>query len=249
MMPQAPLFGIKPLVGIKMICLQASNKRQMAVIYLQVLPCQVFPGIKRRPAGTMRLTRGDFWLVKIDANGAKVWDKTYGGNLVDSLTSVQQSKDGGYIVGGYSTSPASGDKSDNSHGLQDYWIIKLDADGNKVWDKTYGGTKVDRLGSVKQTSDGGYIVGGTSESGIGNEKRKASYGKSDYWILKINSTGSVEWDKTLGGNQVDLFCFCGAELLMADTLLPAVQILQFRDQVTKESWYIKYNFRFLDSKT
>lgn len=147
---------------------------------------------------------GDFWIVKIDKDGNKVWDKTYGGSLTDSLTSVNQTSDGGYIIGGYSSSSASGDKSENNRGLQDYWVIKTSSTGAIQWEKTYGGAKVDRLASVKPTFDGGYIAAGTSESGIGYEKSEKGYGKSDYWIIKLNSSGGVEWDKSLGGNQVEL---------------------------------------------
>lgn len=147
---------------------------------------------------------GDFWVVKLDKDGNKIWDKTYGGNLTDSLTSVRQTSDGGYIIGGYSTTSANGDKSETTRGLQDYWVIKISSTGVIEWEKTYGGTKVDRLASVRSTLDGGYIVGGTSESGIGGEKSEIGYGKSDYWIIKLNSTGGVEWDRSLGGNQVEL---------------------------------------------
>jgi hypothetical protein len=103
---------------------------------------------------------GDYWVVKLDANGNKQWDKTLGGSDWDWLSSLQQTSDGGYILGGGSVSDAdiAGGKSENNQG-RDYWVVKLDANGNKQWDKTLGGSGWDVLSSLQQTSDGGYILG------------------------------------------------------------------------------------------
>jgi len=94
--------------------------------------------------------------------GVKQWDKTYGGGDYDDLYSLQQTSDGGYILGGNSSSGISGDKTESSRGDNDYWIVKVDANGVKQWDKTYGGSGYDYLYSVQQTSDSGYILGGYS---------------------------------------------------------------------------------------
>lgn len=160
----------------------------------------------------------DFWIVKISASGEKMWDRTYGGSKDDELTVVLQTSDGGYIVGGSSASPISGDKTEANKGAcysyactSDYWIVKLDADGNKLWDRTIGSSSDDHLTSMEQTSDGGYILGGYSYSDIGGDKSEAPKGgcvvgncPPDYWVVKINSTGDVVWDKTLGGDNADL---------------------------------------------
>src|SRR6185503_10007561 len=106
----------------------------------------------------------DYWIVKIDAFGNKQWDKTYGGQLQDWLFSVRQSMDGGYILGGYSISPISGEKTDSSKGSFDYWIVKVDSLGNKQWDKDFGGTLREEFENVFQTSDTGYLIAGTSYS-------------------------------------------------------------------------------------
>ncbi len=141
----------------------------------------------------------DYWVVKLDANGNKIWDRTFGGAGSDLLFSLQQTTDGGYILGGFSTSDISGDKSENSKGEQDYWVIKTDANGNKIWDKTFGGADVDFLRSLQQTSDGGYILGGDSKSNISGDKSENSHGSFDMWIVKLDANGNKTWDNTIGG--------------------------------------------------
>ena len=153
------------------------------------------------------LNGADFWLIKLDATGKKVWDKTIGGNSYELLHSVQQTADGGYILGGSSSSNVSGDKSGNSFGGGDYWVVKLNSAGIKEWDKTYGGTGEDNLINIQQTKDGGYILGGGSKSNAysAGGKSESARGVEDYWVLKINSAGTKEWDKTLGGSYNDQF--------------------------------------------
>ncbi|QMU27541.1 T9SS type A sorting domain-containing protein [Adhaeribacter radiodurans] len=156
-------------------------------------------------------SNGDYWIIKLRANGTKLWDKTFGGNDGDFLSSLQQTSDGGYILGGYSNSGISGDKSEAGKGSGDYWLVKLDADGNKIWDKTLGGNNDDRLTEVQQTSDGGYILGGYSNSNKSGDKsannrrpvNENGYNQADYWVVKVDSTGNKVWDKTFGGENND----------------------------------------------
>jgi hypothetical protein len=145
----------------------------------------------------------DYWVVKMNSAGEKEWDKVFGGSLADYFTVVQQTTDGGYVLGGSSQNNISGDKSEASRGSYDYWIIKLDAAGNKQWDKTIGGSGDETLTSLIQTTDGGYMLGGMSSSGISGEKSEAGRGGTDYWVVKINATGEKEWDRTVGSNGYD----------------------------------------------
>ncbi len=145
----------------------------------------------------------DYWVVKIDANGAKQWDRTIGGSSTDFLYSLQQTTDGGYILGGYSVSEMSGEKTENSKGFYDYWVVKLNANGTKQWDRTIGGDSGDFLYSLQQTTDGGYILGGYSYSGISGEKTEKNRGRYDYWVVKLNANGAKQWDKTIGGYDMD----------------------------------------------
>jgi hypothetical protein len=129
----------------------------------------------------------DFWLVKTDADGNKEWDKTYGGTDDDGATSILQTADGGYVLAGYTRSFGAGN--------YDMWLVKTDADGNKEWDKTYGGTGTDDAYSLLQIDDSGYAVAG----------RTASYGAGshDFWLVKTDANGNKEWDKTYGGTEFD----------------------------------------------
>ena len=94
------------------------------------------------------------------------WEKSLGGTGYDAAQSIQQISDGGYIVAGYSTSN-DGDVT-NNNGSYDYWIVKLDLGGNAIWQKSMGGSLSDIASSIQQTTDGGYIVAGSSDSNDGN---------------------------------------------------------------------------------
>ncbi len=129
----------------------------------------------------------DDWMIKTDANGNKVWDKTFGGSSSEGIYSVQQTSDGGYILAGLTTSFGAG--------YADAWLIKTDANGNKVWDKTFGGSGNDQAFAVQQTSDSGYIlVGLTTSFGDVN---------GDVWLIKADANGNKVWDKTFGGSESD----------------------------------------------
>ncbi len=146
---------------------------------------------------------GDFWIVKTDAAGNKQWDKAFGGNLEESLSLLRKTKDGGYLLGGISKSGVSGDKTAASKGFGDFWIVKLDAAGNKKWDKSLGGKNNDYLQAMEETTDGGYILGGTSDSPVSGDKSAATNGNSDFWLVKVDASGNKKWDKTVGGNGYD----------------------------------------------
>jgi len=146
----------------------------------------------------------DYWVVKINANGFVEWTVQLNGNNSDLLESIQIDHIGDIIVGGYSVSSAGGDKSENSRGGYDMWIVKLNNNGIKAWDKTIGGSSDDYLASIQVTSAGGYLLGGYSYSGISGEKSEASRGGADYWIVNLDVQGNIIWDKTLGGSHSDI---------------------------------------------
>jgi len=125
----------------------------------------------------------DFYLVKTGSNGNMQWNKTHGGTGQDEAYAVRQTSDGGYIIAG----------STNSFGARfsDFWVVKTDANGNAQWNKTYGGLRLDVAYSIQQTSDGGYIVvGSTNSFGSGNK---------DFWLVKTDPNGEMQWNKTYGG--------------------------------------------------
>ncbi len=130
----------------------------------------------------------DFWLVRTNSSGAMQWNKTYGGVSKDEAYSVQQTSDGGYIIAGSTES--------GTAGLSDFWLIKTYANGDMQWNKTYGGSHDECAFCVRQTNDGGYIAAGyTDSSGVGN---------SDFWLVKTDAGGIVQWTGTYGGTGLDL---------------------------------------------
>jgi hypothetical protein len=146
----------------------------------------------------------DYWVIKTDNNGIIQWQNTIGGSAADYIYSIQQTSDGGYIVGGTSNSGVSGDKTENCiSGSNDYWVVKLNSTGGITWQNTIGGNFNDYLRSIEQTSDGGYILAGHSNSGISGDKTEASLGTDDYWVVKLNSSGTIVWQNTLGGSSAE----------------------------------------------
>lgn len=152
---------------------------------------------------------GDLWIVKVDVFGAIQWQRLYGGsgntevNLTgnDQANSIIQTSDGGYAVAGFTMSNNDGDVSGNN-GLTDYWVLKLDNEGDLIWQKCFGGSGDDEANSIIQNSDGGYTVAGFSRLTTGSIIT-GNNGLSDYWLVRINTDGDVLWEKSLGGTSWD----------------------------------------------
>ena len=125
----------------------------------------------------------DIWIVKLNPEGSIDWQKVYGGIGQDKAASIEQTSDLGFIIAGETNSFGAG--------FRDIWLLKLNPDGTIDWQKTYGGINHEWANAIKQTSDGGYIVGATTSSG--------GAGKYDAMLLKLNSDGTIAWQKTYGG--------------------------------------------------
>ncbi len=147
----------------------------------------------------------DYWILKLDALGNIEWQKVFGGSGSDVAAHAEQTSDGGFIIGGYSSSLPSGNKTASLYGIYDCWILKLNASGIIEWQTSLGGEQNENCYAVHQTTDGGYIVGADSESDISGNKTEASFGGKDYWIIKLDATGNKSWEKAYGGNGTDLF--------------------------------------------
>ena len=147
---------------------------------------------------------GDLWVVRIDADGNYIWDKTIGGDHSDGARDIIETLDGGYIIAAVSHSGISGNKTEENRGSMDCWVIKIDQVGNVEWDKTVGGTDLDASSVIVQTTDGNYMLGAYSASNISFEKTDTTRGFLDYWIVNISESGTVLWDKTYGGTESDI---------------------------------------------
>jgi hypothetical protein len=131
---------------------------------------------------------GDFFVVRTDSLGNQLWAKTYGGSLADVAKSIKRTPAGGYIIGGHTYSFGSGGP--------DAYAVRIDDNGNTVWAETFGGTNYDFILSVDTTSDGGYMFAAhTISYGAGNY---------DFWLIKVTSSGTVQWSKTYGGTSIDM---------------------------------------------
>jgi len=143
---------------------------------------------------------GDYWVVKLDKNGNMQWQKALGGSMTEGAECIQVTKDGGYIVSG-SANSHDGDVT-GAHGFgYDAWIVKLDPDGKINWQKCYGGKDNETARYIQNTTDGGYVFTGSSYSTDGDITCNA--GVNDVLLTKINSAGSLEWQKTMGGSGFD----------------------------------------------
>ena len=143
----------------------------------------------------------DFWAIKISETGTLIWEKSYGGDQVDEAHAISKTADGNYIIVG-DTRSNDLDISQNN-GAADLWIIKITPEGDLIWEKTLGGSSFDVGRAISKTQDNGFLISGSSRSTNGN--LTDNKGQNDAWVVKINNSGNLEWQKTIGGSEVDFF--------------------------------------------
>lgn len=143
---------------------------------------------------------GDFWAIKLSANGTKEWSKYFGGSFTDTPFGVVNTLDNAYIIAG------SSDSKDvdisNNKGSYDFWVIKIAQDGKLLWDKNFGGTEIDEARAITTTEDGNIIIVGDTRSDDGDVSK--NNGGADVWIIKINVDGTLIWEKNIGGSSFDV---------------------------------------------
>ncbi|MEP7170801.1 MAG: hypothetical protein ABI855_15640, partial [Bacteroidota bacterium] len=142
----------------------------------------------------------DVWIVKLDGAGSIQWQKCFGGTQDDDAFSIQQTADGGYVFAGR-TSSNDGDVTGNHGGNYDCWVVKLDGTGTIQWQKCLGGTGEDEATAIQQTADGGFVFAGWTTSDDGDVT--GYIGSLDYWVVKLDTAGIIQWQKCLGGTDND----------------------------------------------
>ncbi len=145
----------------------------------------------------------DFWLVLLDPDGNIIWERSFGGADDDFATCAAETTDGGFVVAGYSRSPAGGNKVAPNHGEGDFWVVRLDPTGNKLWDQSYGGTGDEEAFGVVSTPGGSLVVAGNSASLPSGNKHGLNYGLYDLWLLRLDPGGDVTWEQVYGGDSDD----------------------------------------------
>jgi hypothetical protein len=169
-------------------------------------------------------------LIKTDSNGSEKWNKTFGGGNNDYACSVEELNDGGYIMGGYTESFGAGET--------DAWLIKTDANGTEVWNRTFGGPYTENLCSVQKTKDEGFILAGSTQ-------QTSDYNNTQALLIKTNSKGIQEWNMTFGGQDIDFINFAqetreGEYILVGGT---------YSYGKVSEVWIIKVGFnKDMDAK-
>lgn len=149
---------------------------------------------------------GDAWVVKCDTSGNIVWQKCLGGSDEDGAYDLIRTYDQGFAVFGYARSTdfdvVGRHYNPNFQYASDAWLVKLDTGGNIQWSKCYGGDHIEEGYSIVQTKDSGYVIVASTMSDSGDIQ--GWHGSHDYWVVKINSIGSIEWQKCLGGSRSDI---------------------------------------------
>ena len=147
----------------------------------------------------------DFWMLKLNATGNISWEKSFGYSGADSAFRLIQTMDNGYILTGVLDVTASNGEGNNRliqrHAGGDYWVIKLNATGEMMWSRYFGGTFTDTAYDVTEANDGNIFVVGSSDSDdVDINNNKGSY---DFWVIKLTIDGTLVWEKSYGGDEID----------------------------------------------
>lgn len=143
---------------------------------------------------------GNYWMIKISANGTKEWSKHYGGFFTDMPYGAVQTEDNGFIIVGSSDSYET--EISNNLGTYDFWIIKISQTGELVWTKNYGGSRIDEARAITASGDGNYIITGDTRSN--DQFVTENKGSADLWMIKIKPNGDLIWEKSFGGGDFDV---------------------------------------------
>lgn len=179
----------------------------------------------------------DVWVVKLDASGTLVWQQCLGGNKVDAAVSAVQLASGKLIV--LATTNSNNGNVSNNHGgntnTSDVWLLALSPSGSLLWQKTFGGTSFDAAHALLQTSDGNLLIGASTESSNGDVT--GNHGGEDFWLIKVDTMGTLLWQKTLGGTATDI---CNAVTETTDGYIAAGSTTSNNCDVTRNCGAMDY---------
>lgn len=143
---------------------------------------------------------GDYWAIKTDPSGELEWSRFFGGSFTEVPLGIVETADNNFILAG--SSDSNDFNISNSNGSYDFWITKIAADGDLIWEKSFGGSEIDEARAITNTNDGNFIIVGDTRSADKNVS--ANNGAADVWILKISAEGALLWEKTIGGSSFDV---------------------------------------------
>ncbi len=207
-------------------------------------------GYTRSNDGDVSFNNGfyDFWLLKLDASGNLLWENTFGFSGNDQGQALLQTPDGGYFLTGFmdfdgrAVQQPQLNKSGNCHGVGEFWAVKTDPSGNEEWSQYYGGTDNDRAYDVVQTPDGGFMMVGNTESDDFDITNPL--GSYDYWVVKIDAVGNLQWQKNYGGSGIEIAyaitpTMDGNYLVLGDTRSTDNHVTHPKGNA--DAWLIKIN--------
>ncbi|MEK6494316.1 T9SS type A sorting domain-containing protein [Myroides odoratimimus] len=140
----------------------------------------------------------DIWVVRINSQGTIKWQRSFGGEYDDIASDIISTSDKGFLIGGYSNSGISGNKTSEAFGNNDYWVIKISSDGKELWQKSYGAEGNDQLKQIQEVNKDSYRVYGISDSNAGIAKNSSLESEIDYWILELDTQGEVVQEISYG---------------------------------------------------
>lgn len=178
--------------------------------------------------------KSDYLVIKLNANGDKVWIKVFGGSDYDSPDAIAATGDGGAIITGTAYSNQSGHVG-TSHGKGDVWVVKVNANGEMMWNSLLGGSDYDNSSAIAVTADGGYLISGASSSKDGDVG--VTQGGDDLWLFKLNANGKILWNKTIGGTGTE---YGGSFLLNTDGSFYVSGINGTNSRGGVDGWLLKY---------
>lgn len=175
---------------------------------------------------------------------SQLWEKRLSTNSAESVFGLAQAADGGFVCLAQTDADISGNKTEVSRGGTDFWLIKVDEDGNYVWDKTYGGDQEDYAREIIATSDGGFLVVGFSYSSNTGDRTDVALGSEDIWVVKVKADGSKEWDRAYGGSAGDhvesvLQTADGGYLIIGTTFSPIGGDVSIATKGVGDVWILK----------